>query len=215
MGIVMTKAGLCRLAGLAALVLLDGCSPFQPVRAVQQNVYVLQAASAATPATQRRPLTLLVSQPRAEPGFDSPRMAYVREPYRIDYYSQSRWADAPAHMLAPLLVHAIEQGGGFRGVVQGPSAAWTDLRLDTDLVRLQQEFLERPSRIHLTVRAQLVQMASRRVLATRQFDVVETADSEDAYGGVVAAHRALRRVLGEVAEFCAVEARRLAPAPGE
>jgi hypothetical protein len=40
------------------------------------------------------------------------------------------------------------------------------------------------------------------VLAVQQFDATENADSPDAYGGVSAANRLVRRVLGQVTEFC-------------
>jgi cholesterol transport system auxiliary component len=39
-------------------------------------------------------------------------------------------------------------------------------------------------------------------VATRQFDITELADTEDAYGGVVAANRAVTRLLDELANFC-------------
>jgi cholesterol transport system auxiliary component len=106
-------------------------------------------------------------------------------------------------MLAPLLVQALEQSGGFRAVVQAPSLAAADLRLDSELVRLQQDFGAKPSRVRITVRAQLIDVNTRRVLATAQFDETEAAPSDDPYGGVLAANRALGRVLERLATFCA------------
>ena len=50
---------------------------------------------------------LLVSPPQAEPGFETQRMAYVRRPYQLEYYAVNQWADTPARMLAPLMVHAL------------------------------------------------------------------------------------------------------------
>lgn len=105
-------------------------------------------------------------------------------------------------MLAPLLVQALEQAGGFRAVVQAPSAVPADLRLDTELVRLQQNFGVQPSRIELALRAQLVDVRSRRVVATAEFEEVEPTTREDAYGGVIAANRALQRLLARVVDFC-------------
>jgi cholesterol transport system auxiliary component len=104
-------------------------------------------------------------------------------------------------MLAPLLVQALEQAGGFRAVVQAPNAVPADLRLDTELVRLQQNFATRPPQVELALRAQLVDVRSRRVLATAEFEEIEPATREDAYGGVVAANRALQRILVRLADF--------------
>jgi hypothetical protein len=35
-----------------------------------------------------------------------------------------------------------------------------------------------------------------------QFEEAETAPSEDAYGGVIAANRALQRMLARLVDFC-------------
>ena len=113
-------------------------------------------------------------------------------------------------MLAPLLVAAIESTGAFRAVVLTPSAAAGDLRLDTEIVRLQHEFLTQPSRVRFTLRAHFVDDKTRRVLAWREFDTAVPAASEDPYGGVVAANRAVQTVLENLAVFCA-EAARAAP----
>ena len=62
--------------------------------------------------------------------------------------------------------------------------------------------LTRPSRVAFTLRATLVDDKTRRVLAVRQFDATEPAPGEDAYGGVVAANRAVQKVLEDLALFC-------------
>lgn len=197
---------LLRLALLALLaLLLGGCASFAPPAAEKLNRYALQAQFEAR-AGAALPLSLAVSPPRAHPGFDSPRMVYLRQPYEIQYFARSQWIDTPARMLAPLLVQALERGAGFRAVTPAPAPAAADLRLDTEIVRLQQEFLERPSRVRFTLRAQLTDIAKRRVVATREFDILENAPSEDAYGGVIAANRAVARALAQVAEFCAEQA---------
>jgi cholesterol transport system auxiliary component len=76
------------------------------------------------------------------------------------------------------------------------------LRLDTELIRLQQNFGTRPSQVELALRAQLVDVRSRRVLATAEFEEVEITPREDAHGGVIAANRALQRLPARLADFC-------------
>lgn len=192
-------------APVALLALLAGCAALQPTQAPSPNLHVLQATAAIGAASAKRDLVLEVSVPRAWPGFDTPQMAYVQKPYEVDYFANSRWADAPARMLGPLLAQAVEQTGSFRAVVQTPSAVPADLRLTGELVRLQQNFATRPSRIELTLRLQLVDVRGKRVLAGRVLEATETAPSDDAYGGVTAANAALQRVLAQVAEFCVAE----------
>ena len=108
-------------------------------------------------------------------------------------------------MLAPLLAQALEQAGAFRAVVRTTNPIPADLRLDTELIRLQQDFTAQPSRVELALRAQLYDVNSKTILAVREFDATETATSEDAYGGVMAANRALERLLVQLTDFCAAE----------
>jgi cholesterol transport system auxiliary component len=189
------------LACAAIGALLAACAGLAPP-AEAPSTYLLEPRGSASRIAQRD-LVLALGGPRARPGFDTPRMAYVRRAHELEYFAKSRWADAPARMIAPLLAQAIEQSGAVRAVVQGAGVAQADLRLEVELVRLLQDFTVRPSRVRLTVRAQIVGGAPGRVVATREFDESEEAPAEDAYGGVVAANRALERLLGRLAGFVA------------
>lgn len=187
---------------LASAILLAGCTGLQAPHMESTSSYQLEA-KAAIPATQtKRNLVLAVSMPRARPGFDTQRMAYVRQPHELDYFATHQWVDTPSHMLAPLLTQALQQSAGFQAVVQSPGTVAADVRLDTELVRLQQDFGTQPSRVNLTLRVQLIDVRSKRVLASKQFDETENAPADNAYGGVIAANHALQRILEQLAEFC-------------
>lgn len=193
----------CRtLQVLMASLLLAACGGLPAPKVTSPNIYVLEAGPAIQAEHAKRDLVIAISVPRALPGFDTPQIAYVQQPHELNYFVTSRWADTPARMLEPLIAQAIVQSESFRAVVQTSGAIPADIRLDTELVRLQQDFKTRPSRVQLTLRAQLVDVRGKRLLAAQQFDEVENADSEDAYGGVTAANRLLQRVLGKLAEFC-------------
>jgi cholesterol transport system auxiliary component len=146
--------------------------------------------------------TLMVSTPRAWPGYDQPRIAYLRHPLRIDYYALNEWADSPPRMLEPLLITAIEASGRFRTVVSSRSGIGAQLRLDTEIVRLQHEFLSTPSQGRVILRAQLIDLIRNRVLGTRNFEAQVPAPSEDAEGGVTALNSAVQHTLAELVAFC-------------
>ncbi len=194
-----------RFAALATLLLLAGCISLPAQQLEQPRLYRLDAQLPAQLSMPQRKLVLAVSLPRAQPGADSAGMAYVQQAHELDYFVSSRWADTPARMLEPLLLQVLAQSGSFRAVVGNIAPFAADLRLDSEWIRLQQEFDTLPSRAHLTLRVQLVDLRSLRVLATQEIDEVEPADSENAYGGVTAANRALQRVLGRVSMFCVNE----------
>lgn len=187
---------------LLAALLLAGCADLSTPQGISPDIYVLDARPPVQASAVRRDMILAVSMPQARPGFETARMAYVLQPHELNYFANSIWTDTPARMLHPLLLQALEQSAAFRAVVRAGSAIPADVRLDIELVRLQHDFTTRPSRVHITLQARLIDMRGKRVLAVQQFDATENASSEDAYGGVSAANRLVQRVLGQVAEFC-------------
>lgn len=200
-------------AAVLLLMALGACGTLRPTTTPNTVFYALERARAAGAAQPRAGAaattapTLIVNPTHAAAGFDSQRIIYMREPHKLEYFAHSEWVDPPARMLAPLLVAAIENTAAFRAVVLTPSAAAGDLRLDSEIIRLQHQFGTLPSQVRFTLRAYLVDDKSRRVLAWREFDTAVPAVSEDAYGGVVAANRALQSVLEDLAAFCAEAAR--------
>ena len=207
---------LCRrLAAGLSLATLAACSVLSPTATPPPAFFSLdEPRAAAAPAAPKAPATaptLVISPPRAAAGFDSQRIIYLREPYKLEYFANSEWVDPPARMLGPLLVNALERSGAFRAVMQTPGSASGDLRLDTQVIRLQQEFQTRPSHVRFTLRAYLVDDKTRRVLAWREFDTDVAAASDDPYGGVVAANKAVQTVLADLAAFSAEAARGAQP----
>ena len=204
-----TLAAIC----VAGLMAVSGCSLLTPTAAPASSHYSLDldAPSAAVPATPVTPpapsatgtatKTLIVNPTRAAAGFDSQRIIYLREAHKLEYFANSEWVDPPARMLGALIVKAIERSGIFGAVVLSAGAAAGEVRLDTEIVRLQHEFLTSPSRVRFTLRATLVDDKTRRVLAWREFDVSVAAGSDDPYGGVLAANQAVQGVLSNLSQF--------------
>jgi len=145
--------------------------------------------------------TLLVTAPKAAPGFDSKQIAYIKEPLKLDYYNDSVWSDTPSKMLLPILVRAFEGTGAFKAVIAPPAPTLADMRVDVDVIRLQQEFMTQPSRVRLTARIKVLSMRNGHVLATQVFEVFEPAPSEDAYGAARAANAAVQKLLGDMIPF--------------
>lgn len=190
-------------AGLFALALAS-CSTLRPTEAESVRTYLLEAQFDRTEQVKPISLVLTVSPPRAVPGYDTVRMAFVRQPHRLEYFAKNRWAETPAKMLGPLLVRALELRTGFNAVTSADRMVKSDVRLDTEITLLQQEFTTSPSHFHMKLRVQLVEQASYRVLASQVFDAVEAAPTDDPYGGVIAANRMLQRLLGQIADFAAI-----------
>jgi cholesterol transport system auxiliary component len=110
-------------------------------------------------------------------------------------------------MLGPLLASAMEGTGTFGAVVVAPAGAAGDLRLETDIIRLQHNLQHSPSRVQFTLRAFLLDDKSRRVLAWRELQGEANAASDTPESGVAAANTAVQTVLTSLAQFVAAQAK--------
>jgi cholesterol transport system auxiliary component len=214
-----TWIGWCVLKRAVAVIVLifaggtlSGCASLLPQPVAAPTLYALEtlrapesaSASAATARFANTTLaTLVVNTPRADAGFDSQHIMYVREPYKLEYFAHNEWVDTPARMLAPIMVSAITNGRSFKAVVPSSIAATGELTLDTEIVRLQQDFSAQPSRVVFTLRAYVVDTQTRKTLAWRELETAVASASDDPRGGVLAANRAVQLLLQEVTALCA------------
>ena len=181
---------------LLFIALLAGCTTFPAPKTVAIHTYLLEPSPDERDLKVKRNLVIAVTMPESGPGYDSAKIIYQQQLLELAYFATHRWADTPAHMLKPLLIATLQPA--FRAVVPGIISA--DLRLDTELIKLQQNFITH--RLELTLRAQLTDLQDKRIIAVQQFTVAEPIDSADAYAGVLAANRALQRVLSQLLDFC-------------
>lgn len=151
------------------------------------------------PTSNPHPSTKIVqvAMPQAVAGFDSQGMTYIRYPAQLERYTKSQWVDTPAHMLLPLLVRSLEASGQYQAVLSTNTSNLSgEIRVDTEILRLQQEFVpQQISRVHLVLRVQVFHLGEHNVLSTQVFDLSETAPSEDAQGYVIAMNQALLKWL--------------------
>lgn len=195
------RVGMILVAWLLVLT-VSGCLPTR-IESPPTHTFRL---SLDAERTEARPADingsiLVVSVPVAEPGYETTKMVYLKRPYELEPYAVNQWADTPARMFASLMTETLSRTGTWRAVVPLPSSIRGDFRLDTYGFALQQEFLQDPGRIRISVRAQLIDLRESRVVGTRAFERLESAPSGDAYGGVVAANQAVAALLDDMASW--------------
>lgn len=205
MGIPTRMVG--RLIPALFAVSVAGCSGLLPSPPEPSPASFILAPdlSATRPAsrTSGPQQTLLISRPEPGAGFGTQRMAYVEQDFRLDYFAAHQWVDPPPAMLEPVLVEALGASPAFGAVTPDARGIRADLRLDTTIEALYQDFRSHPSLGRVALRVQLVDLETGRILATRLFEDSEPTPSNDAYGGVQAINRVLGRLLPEVADFAA------------
>src|SRR5207244_1666649 len=123
------------------------------------------------------------------------------KPYQLAYFSKNSWIANPADQFTALITHALQQSNYFKAVVATPFIGTTDLKLNTHLYTLQQNFLFNPSREQIVLAAQLVNAHTGKIIASKTFSYSISTISNDPYSGVVAANKAVRLMLRSLVSF--------------
>jgi cholesterol transport system auxiliary component len=135
-------------------------------------------------------------------GYNTQQMAYTRKPYELNYFSRNEWVDTPGRMLEPILVSALEASGRFQSVVPSYARIPADLRLDTEIILLVQDFSVQPSQSRFALHARLIELASGQEIASQTLEAQEPMSKENPYSGVIALNQALEHILRELVSFC-------------
>lgn len=185
-----------------SLSLVTGCSILSPADYPAQ--YLLSPNTLPAVQLDLQGPTLLVAQPQAAAALNTTAQLYLPTPYQVLSYRNSEWFAPPAALLLPLLVRYLEATDHFSAVLSEPiSSISGELRLDTELLALQQEFFTTPSQVRIQLRAQLLNLRRQTILGVQTFEVVVPAPTEDALGGVQATQQALEQLLKDLARFAA------------
>lgn len=165
----MISGGTMRaISGMLILVfatLFVGCS-ILPEDEPAPSVHMLEWRGGAVSGDERSG-SLQIAMPVAYPGYDS---SYIR--YRqgggseLHRYARNRWVDRPAVLVGAALTEAVADRGPYERVGPPGNPIPAGYRLESDLVRLEQVFGDGDSRVHLTLRYRLVEVASGDILGS-------------------------------------------------
>lgn len=182
-------------------LLLSACSLLAPVKLENVNSYVVNAVPNTPKKYSMRYKTIMVAQPDASGPFNTTQMAYTTERYQMAYFAKNRWVDTPPQMLQPLIVQTLQNTHYFAAVGTIKSGGCYQYALYTQLLNFEQVFQGRSSSMHIALRAQLVRNSDHRVMATKEFAVIEPSPENSPYGGVIAANRGVAKILAQLAKF--------------
>lgn len=193
------------LATTLILPFVSSCSGLLPKQTLQTTFYSLQSSqldvSPSSKLNNSKLPNLVISTPNAAVGFETSHMMYTRNLYQLEYFASNEWIGTPANMLHPLIVATINKKGSFNAVLKKNSLVKTELRLESEIVRLLQVFSSTPSYVQFTLRISIIDNATSKVIAQNEFDERVYAESDDPVGGVLAANKVVNLVLEKLSIF--------------
>jgi cholesterol transport system auxiliary component len=185
--------------------MLVACSP---IKTLATNQYKLESFDALPYPHKKTTQSLLISQPEAMAGYQTDQMLYLQKPFEMTAFVHNTWISPPAGMLYPLLMQSLQQTGYFYAVASGPYVEKVDYRLDTQLIELQQNFLTKPSKIDMVVKAILTHVNDNRLVSSRIFTQHIPCPIDTPYGGVIAANSATKILTATVSTFVIAQVQR-------
>lgn len=162
-----------------------GCAVKSPVA----HVYKLESFSKKQ-FTKKPKLSILITQPEAVGGYQTQKMLYMKESYQLQAFAKNAWVTSPANMLYPLMLQSLKATGLFFAVTSTPYADKADVRLDTQIIALHQNFICKPSEIDFRVNVVLTHIPTSKVLASKIINLKVPCPYDTPYGGVIAANKA-------------------------
>lgn len=193
---IMNRYALSLLLVLSSL--LAGCSAIKTPITKQ---YILDSYSHRQLSSHPSKLTILVTNPDAAAGFQTEQMLYIDKTFALSPFANNGWVSPPADMLFPLMIQSLQRSGYFYAVTSGPNSELTDYRIDTQLIELDQNFLRKPSQIQLVIKVVLSKVSDNRTIASRVISKQIPCPTDNPYGGVIAANRAVEAFTAEMTDF--------------
>jgi cholesterol transport system auxiliary component len=173
--------------GIAVLLAAAVASCSILPKAETRDVYVLPAATRATPPASP-PVTwsLRINTPKATGFLDSNRIAVMPDASRITVYQGARWSDDAAVLMRDRLVDAFRADTRLALVGNGEANERADRELDGQLRAFQTEYLNGAPIVVIRYDAQVVEVRTRRIIATRSFEARSTPRGSDVVSAVSA-----------------------------
>ena len=193
----------------AALLLLQACTILP--KAEPLDVYLLpSAAPVPASAAQAVPWSLRITRPAAGVHLSGQRIVVVPEGSRVSVYKGAGWSDPAPVLLRNRLLDAFRSDGRVAALSTDDKQLQADFELDSELRAFQSEYRDGRPEVVVRLDARLVDTGSRRIVASRSFEL-GVAASDPAVPAVVQAFGvASDRLAAEVLDWAM---RELAAAP--
>ena len=153
------------------LLTLTGCSASSLLApsGAPAKIYTLSAPKEVPSSAPQASWQLLIATPDAGLDINTPRIAVIPAPSRMDYYADVTWADRPPAMVQDLLVQSFERSGRIAAVQRQSGGLKSDFLLTADVENFEVDTTSE-STVHIRIAARLVRSRDREIVATRNFD---------------------------------------------
>nr|P26880.1 RecName: Full=Uncharacterized protein in pal 5'region; AltName: Full=ORFU [Legionella pneumophila] len=95
----------------------------------------------------------------------------------------------------------LQSSGYFYAVTSSPYSEEADYRLDTQLLKLEQNFIKKPSVLEFSAKIVLTHISDNQIIGSRIVSLQIPCSQDTPYGGVIAANQATFRFTATATDF--------------
>lgn len=188
---------------LMVTLLLSGCLGLGKNTPEVVN-YVLEDLSTVTEKVATPDLrSLLILDTTATAFYDNENLVYSRALGTRGQYQYARWTERPGKRFSDLLQKRLATQSGFSSVSVAGGQVRGDLVLDTELSEFYHEAAATPGSVHVQLRAELIDLKTRKLLSRQWFERRVPVGSYDAAGAAKGFNQATTGVLDDVVAWLA------------
>jgi cholesterol transport system auxiliary component len=163
--------------------------------------YVLEDGGRVAPPAAPATRTLLMADTAAGAFYDTDGMAFSSKPGTRGYYQLARWSERSGKRFTDLLLARLEREKVFATVAQTGSNVRGDWLLATEILDLYHDAARQPGIVKMELRAEVVDLKTRALLARKTFSQSVAVSSFDAAGAHKAFNDAATRNLNELTDW--------------
>ena len=168
--------------------------------------YVLEDPGATAVEHKPKPLVLVVLDTQTTSFYDTDGIAYSDGDGTRSYYQQARWTERPGKRMTDLMRLRLDKDNLFKAVV-GDGQVKGDWLLETELLEFYHDAAHPPGKARITLRADVVDLATHSLVGHKLFSVSEDLVRFDAAGAHEAFDQATTRLLNELVNWLAALSR--------
>ena len=192
-----------------ALAALSGCAGLGTLNAVATptDLYQLTPKSTFASNLPRLSQQIVVEEPTATAAVNTDRIAVQPNPLQIQYLPRERWVDRAPVIVQTLLIESFENSNRVAAVGRSTTGLRADYSIVTDLREFQASVPQAPlpggEALEVTVRLNMkvVEEFEDRIIASKSFERVTYAATEDPTAIVEAFDRALGSTMRNAVEW--------------
>jgi len=185
--------GIIVIAGLSACNILSEPAP--------QDIYRLPPSSVSDAGVEGSNLSLRLHRPSANELLSTTRIVVVPQGNQLNVYPNARWSSPAPALWCDHLLEAFGNDGRIARLSSASERLQADVELGGKLRAFQVEYAAGVPEVNIRLDAHLVEINSKRIIATRRFAVREAVEGEQLPAVVEAFGRASDALAAEVIDW--------------